>query len=174
MKKRTHDGQSLVEFAIIFPVVLFLLLGFFDLGRTVIYYSSLSNAVREGTRAGIVNHQYLEDALTGADVSKAVMLAHPVCPVISDEDVARTEDTLRCIVYRYGIALSNSFDPINDIFPAITLDEEGVYQKVTVTADFCFEPITPGITLIVNTTCNGKKGIVLSAESTMYVAPTGK
>jgi len=174
MKKQLTKGQSIIEVALIFPIVLFLLLGFFDLGRTVIYYSSLSNAVREGTRAGIVNHQYLEDAINGSDLTKAVMVASPICPEIADETIARTEDTLKCIVYRYGFALSESFDPVTDITPVVTPNEDGVYEKITISANYCFEPVTPGILLIVNTTCNGKKGILLSAESTMYVAPTGK
>lgn len=174
MTKPPTRGQSLVEFALIFPLVLFLLLGFFDLGRAVIYYSSLSNAVREGTRAGIVNHVYLEDALTAADTSKAVMTANPVCPEIVDEDLARKNDTLRCIVYRYGFALNESLNPITDIIPTVSLNEDAIYEKITIVANYCFKPITPGALLLVNTTCDGEKGILLSAESTMYVAPTGK
>jgi len=174
MTKSPTRGQSLVEFALIFPLVLFLLLGFFDLGRAIIYYSSLSNAVREGTRAGIVNHVYLEDTLTAADIGKAVMTANPICPEIADEDLAMVDDTLRCIVYRYGFALNESFDPITDIIPTVSLNEDAIYEKINIIANYCFKPITPGVLLIVNTTCDGDKGILLSAESTMFVAPTGK
>lgn len=174
MNKQPTRGQSLVEFALIFPLAIFLLLGFFDLGRAIIYYSSLSNAVREGTRAGIVNHTYLEDVATAVDTSKAVMTTSPICPEIADEDLAMTEDTLRCIVYRYGFALSESFDPLTDVVPTVSLNEKAIYEKISITANYCFKPVTPGILLIVNTTCDGEKGILLSAESTMYVAPTGK
>lgn len=167
-------GQSLVEFALIFPLVLFLLLGFFDLGRAIIYYSSLSNAVREGTRAGIVNHVYLEDVATAVDTGKAVMTANPICPEIADEDLAMTEDTLRCIVYRYGFGLSGTFNPVTDVVPTVSLNEDAIYEKITIIANYCFKPVTPGVLLIVNTTCDGDKGILLSAESTMFVAPTGK
>jgi len=54
LKHKTHPGQTLVEFALVFPILLALLLGFFDLGRALFYRSSLTNAVREGARAGIV------------------------------------------------------------------------------------------------------------------------
>ena len=63
MKNTTRfPAQSLVEFALIIPLLLLLLLGFFDLGRAIINLSALSNAVREGTRAGIVM-AYDEDAI---------------------------------------------------------------------------------------------------------------
>lgn len=60
--KKNFKGQSLVEFALILPVALMLLIGFFDLGRAVFYYSSLTNAVREWTRHAIVDPE-LDEAL---------------------------------------------------------------------------------------------------------------
>lgn len=58
MKRRKSSlafGQDLVEYAIIFPVLFMILVGIFDLGRVVIYYSVLNNAAREGARAGIIH-----------------------------------------------------------------------------------------------------------------------
>lgn len=170
MKNKLLCGQSLVEFALIFPLVLFLLLGFFDIGRAIFYYSSLSNAVREGTRAGIVNRGYLEDAKLGGDISKAVMQANPICPAVDP-----TQDTLRCIVYRYGFALANELDPLTDIVPQVTTDEKNLNSKLQITAAYCYVPITPGIILLVSSDCEpGQKGIILTAQSTMYVAPVGR
>jgi Flp pilus assembly protein TadG len=48
-------GQALVEFALILPVFLLVLMGIFDLGRAVFYSSTLSNAAREAAREGIVD-----------------------------------------------------------------------------------------------------------------------
>ncbi|MEN6522893.1 MAG: TadE family protein [Anaerolineaceae bacterium] len=48
-------GQSLVEFMLIIPVVVFAITAFIDLGRAVFCYSALSNAVREGTRYAVVH-----------------------------------------------------------------------------------------------------------------------
>lgn len=55
--KSMHNerGQGLVEFALITPLLLLLLLGTIDLGRTFFIYSEVSNAVREATRFGSVN-----------------------------------------------------------------------------------------------------------------------
>lgn len=48
-------GQSAVEFALAFPVVVLLILGLVDLGRLMWAYQSLAHAVREGARYAIVH-----------------------------------------------------------------------------------------------------------------------
>jgi hypothetical protein len=53
--KRREYGQDLIEYAIIFPLLFLILVGIFDLGRVVYYYSSLTNAAREGARWGIIH-----------------------------------------------------------------------------------------------------------------------
>ena len=53
----THErrGQSLVEFALILPVFILLLVGIFDLGRAVYAYNTINNAARQGARLAIVD-----------------------------------------------------------------------------------------------------------------------
>lgn len=53
--RRDSRGQALVEFALILPVLLLLLVGIFDLGRAVLASGTLTAAVREGTRYAIVH-----------------------------------------------------------------------------------------------------------------------
>jgi Flp pilus assembly protein TadG len=50
--RRTSDdrGQSLVEFALIIPIVLLIIVGIFDLGRVVFINNSLSDGARDGAR----------------------------------------------------------------------------------------------------------------------------
>jgi len=48
-------GQSLVEFSLVIPIFIFLLVALFDLGRAVFAYNTLTNAAREGARIAIVN-----------------------------------------------------------------------------------------------------------------------
>jgi hypothetical protein len=56
MRRRTpHRGQSLVEFALILPIFLMLLVGIFDLGHVVWTNNALSTAAREATRFAIVH-----------------------------------------------------------------------------------------------------------------------
>ena len=48
-------GQALVEFALVLPIFLLILVALFDLGRAVFAYNTLTNAAREGVRLAIVN-----------------------------------------------------------------------------------------------------------------------
>jgi Flp pilus assembly protein TadG len=48
-------GQTMVEFALILPILVLLLTGFFDLGRVVLSNDALSHAAREAARYAIVH-----------------------------------------------------------------------------------------------------------------------
>lgn len=50
-----QSGQSLVEFALLFPVLLLILLGAIDLGRAFNAYVTITNASREGARYGVTH-----------------------------------------------------------------------------------------------------------------------
>src|SRR5690242_21858479 len=87
MKERDrHAGQrsqSMVEFAIVAPVLLLLLFGIVDFGRVIYIYATLNQAVNEGARAAIRDSATLP---TNTDVENAVKqhavdvsLANP-CP----------------------------------------------------------------------------------------------
>ncbi len=56
--RRPHGqaGQSLVEFALIVPILLMIFLGVLDLGRSFYTYISLTNAAREAARFAAVNN----------------------------------------------------------------------------------------------------------------------
>ena len=45
----------MVEFALILPILMFLLMGFFDLGRVVLAHDALGHAAREAARYAIVH-----------------------------------------------------------------------------------------------------------------------
>jgi Flp pilus assembly protein TadG len=54
-RKGKSRGQSLAEFALVFPVLALLLFGLLDLGRAVYMYNTLANAARTGARVAAVN-----------------------------------------------------------------------------------------------------------------------
>ena len=57
MKKHIgSNGQSLAELALILPLLLLVVMGVFDLGRGIFYFSTIQNAAREGARFGAVDH----------------------------------------------------------------------------------------------------------------------
>jgi Flp pilus assembly protein TadG len=51
---RQH-GQTLVEFALVLPLLILLLVGVFDFGRAIFAYNTINNAAREAAREAIVN-----------------------------------------------------------------------------------------------------------------------
>ncbi len=55
--RHSKNGQSLVEMALLLPVLLLITVVAIDFGRGIYYYSVLYNAAREGARYGIVNQQ---------------------------------------------------------------------------------------------------------------------
>ncbi len=52
--RKREFGQALVEFALVCPLLVLLLMGMFDLGRGVYAYNVVASAAREGARLGVV------------------------------------------------------------------------------------------------------------------------
>jgi Flp pilus assembly protein TadG len=98
--KTDQTGQSLVEFAVSSVVLLLLVGGLVDIGRSIYVSEALSNAAREGARHGAwfdapsLSHPYLYDAQIKATVDAelaainlpASVLKNPgtTCPSVSD------------------------------------------------------------------------------------------
>lgn len=51
---RRERGQSLVELAIVLPVLLAMVVGIFEFGRAWNVYQVITNAAREGARLGVI------------------------------------------------------------------------------------------------------------------------
>ena len=144
-------GQALIEFALILPIMLALLLGFFDIGRALFYSSSLRNAVREGSRSCIV------------------------MSTISYGSEANIKEEIKKEVHEYAFGLTTATVPlrIDDIEVFITKDDEGYFDILEIIATFCYVPITPGIKEIIGNGCHegATQGIELTAESVMRFEP---
>jgi len=52
--KKKNIGQSIVEFVLVLPLFLLVILFILDIGRAVFIYSGMTHAVREGARLGSV------------------------------------------------------------------------------------------------------------------------
>jgi Flp pilus assembly protein TadG len=61
--KRADEGQGLVEFALVFPILVLVLLFLFDFGRAVFAYTTLDNAARAGIRVAIVDQSNASSCL---------------------------------------------------------------------------------------------------------------
>jgi Flp pilus assembly protein TadG len=62
-------GQSLVEFALVLPIFLLMIMGIVDMGRLIYTYNTVSNAARDGARIAIVNQS--TTGTTTCDTSSA-------------------------------------------------------------------------------------------------------
>jgi Flp pilus assembly protein TadG len=71
--RRNRRGQTLVEFALIFPLFALILFGLFDMGRAVLYFSTISNASREAVRLAIVDQTIPLIQQEAVDSAEAVM-----------------------------------------------------------------------------------------------------
>jgi len=73
--RSSRRGQSLAEFALVFPIAMLVLIAVFDVGRAVFAYNGLTNAAREGARLAAVNQdeslieQRVQDMTFGTGVS---------------------------------------------------------------------------------------------------------
>jgi len=54
-RERRQGGQALMEFALVIPIFLVMLIGMVDVGRAVWANNALANAAREGARHAIVH-----------------------------------------------------------------------------------------------------------------------
>ncbi|MDT4947280.1 MAG: hypothetical protein QOH14_4013 [Pseudonocardiales bacterium] len=94
-------GQALVEFALIFPVLILMLVAIFDLGRLVFAYNDITNAGRTGVRVAIID-QTANSANTAAinQATSLGLVAADVSVVYKKADlsgICPTPRTLDCV-----------------------------------------------------------------------------
>jgi Flp pilus assembly protein TadG len=86
-------GQGLVEFALVFPILMLMLLGLVDLGRAVFAYNTITNAAREGARLGIVNQDEAKIELRARNLAPTADGAtSPIVIMFSDSGSATDAD----------------------------------------------------------------------------------
>ncbi len=93
--RRKERGQELVEYALILPIMLLILMSILDLGRAVYYYSAIHNSAREGARYGIINPE--DPAGIEAGVRNKAVVLNPtdltVVIILPDEDTVQVTVT---------------------------------------------------------------------------------
>lgn len=178
MKQKKLDGQSLIEFALLLPIAIFLVVGFFDLGRAIFYYSSLTNVVREGARYGIVDTK----SKTGpyADIIDEINGYSFGIPNVNKEakDEEGNDDACCCypgpcyfyssdgdlIIMIERLTEAEFFDPEDT-----NLDNEN-NAYIRVKGTYTFEPVTPFIERIFG----NSTGIDLVAKSSMRISSNAR
>ncbi len=85
----TRRGQSLIEWALILPALLLVLMVIVDLGRVTYTYSALFNAAREGARYAII-HPTDTSGIAATVRHMAVGLDPAQITIISSQPTSRT------------------------------------------------------------------------------------
>lgn len=62
--RRHRRGQGLVEFALVLPIIVFVIIAAIDAGRAVVAYNTLVSAARHGSRVAAVNQLAPADTVT--------------------------------------------------------------------------------------------------------------
>jgi Flp pilus assembly protein TadG len=144
-RHRPHGrGQSLVEFALVLPLFLVLVMGIVDLGLSVFAYNSITNAAREGARLAIVNQ----------DTTKVTSKAK------SQATVARTPT----VTVAYYQANTDGTPNLAETCPVTGSSYIGVGCLAVVTFTGVYQPITPLIGSILF-----KNGVTFTAKSVLPV-----
>lgn len=63
-KRNRQDGQGLVEFALVLPIMMLILMSILDFGRAIYAYSVVANCAREGARFAITGPANPDDIIT--------------------------------------------------------------------------------------------------------------
>jgi Flp pilus assembly protein TadG len=105
------SGQTLVEFALIVPIFILMMVGIFDVGRAVYAYSTINNAAHEAVRLAIVDQNTADVRARAVSQSVAVGVNSADVTVrwLSSEytDVAPCNATPR---YGCAVEVSVSYD----------------------------------------------------------------
>lgn len=153
MRKR-HDserrGQALVEFALILPIFILVVMGIFDLGRAVYGFNTVNNAAREGARLAIVD-QTITEIKTEA-VNHAVSLGLNANDVIVDFRSASTPQTANSCGTLQINCIANV--KVNYVYQAATPIVGNLVGKISIYGEsqfpiesVCVEPTQPSCPL---------------------------
>jgi len=167
-RRRPGAGQALLEFALILPLFLIMLMGVIDVGRAIWAQNSLSSAAREGARFAIVHGGSASTAcpVGPAGPDAVIPVASASCPypspstqsikdaVIAAANAAGTSVT---VTVCYGTGCSG--------------DTNAVISGQTAT-DVRGTPVTVGVTSRINLitpSLLGMGGFGIASSTTMVV-----
>lgn len=72
--RRDERGQALVEFALVLPILLALIIGILDFGRALDYYNQVTQLAGQGARAAAVNRMPDGTAITSGSALQAQLV----------------------------------------------------------------------------------------------------
>lgn len=105
-RRRREEGQSLVEMAIVLPVLLALIVGIFEFSRAWNVYQVITNAAREGARVGILPNKVESDVRNSIDtyLTQAALESSVASVSVTGADQGTGTPTTVQIQYPYEFA----------------------------------------------------------------------
>jgi Flp pilus assembly protein TadG len=164
-RRKGGRGQSLVEFAIVIPVFLFLLFGLIDVVRLVYLNSTLSQAAREGARTGSVEASY-----RGSDDDGCGQLGGPVCPANDSALVSSIQSAANRMMTPFGTVgtlyiscvADDGTPPTGNWTSANTCSNNSPGSVISVRVTANFTPITPLLGQLLGTTLSGSATMTIN------------
>jgi Flp pilus assembly protein TadG len=111
--RRRGRGQALVEFALVLPVFLLIMLGVVDFGRAVYGFNTIGNAARVGGRVAIVSQTTA--TIQTAAMTEAIGLGTQASDVVVSYGCTAPY-SIGCIA---SVTVNYTFHPITPIIGAI-------------------------------------------------------
>jgi len=141
-------GQSLVEFALVFPIFILLVFGLIDMGRYAYANSTISQAAREGARLAAVEASWI-----GRTDAMCNQTGGPVCPAniaAFRSDVLAAANRMMApfgLITDADLYTSCSTTPPSPVTTSTCnyAADESADQFASVRVAFVFRPITPVI-----------------------------
>ena len=156
----SERGQTLVEFGLIIPIVLLIMLGLFDLGRVVFINNSLSDGARNGARHASTRPRDADYCAQVDDAVRSATRGQPLTPYTVTTSRRSTATATRW--RRMSCARTASNGPGR---AAMIADQQaGPGDRVTVDIG---ANVQLALDFIARAT--GRDAFTLSAESTMQV-----
>lgn len=126
-KRRNERGAAVVEFALLLPLLVILVLGVIDFGRAASLRINLNEVVQEGAIYGATNPEFANHA----DI-KTRMIQSSDQPPLNPSDITITCPTPRTL----RVAVSYTVDFITPLLPGtLTLDADVVTDVLVESAD---------------------------------------
>ena len=135
---RSERGAELVEFAIVAPILIFIIAGIFEFGMMFRTLEIITNAAREGARVGVLP-EYTQDVDVTTRVNAylgASGLTCPTCTTVTNETIATGAGTFAArrviVVYPYPFVVLGGFAPFfGGSFGSINLRAAAVMRTET-------------------------------------------
>ena len=164
-RSRRDLGQSLVEFALVIPIFLLVLVGLIDMGRAVYTNNTLAQAAREATRLAATQAFWV-----GSSDAACNAAAGPVCPA----NVAALKTNVDAAANRMVVGLGTlatsqiyiqcnlAASPPTGAWTGATCNNRNSGDLVSVRITYTFTMLTPIVGRIAN-------NLSMSASATMLV-----